>query len=290
MKILLRTVILGVPVLVLSGAVILSLLGYGAAIAIETTFGVPRELTYTSPLGLLNLSSHAIAGWMEISDDFYKSENFKNLVLTFTGIGVALTAFFLLLRILGHRRERYGRGRRYWSFGRNSVINKIVGCWRWVFKEKLCLAPLAIFAAAPWAICFGMLAVVFLFSIVPLAGYGAAKRYFHSWIVSADYCTPLSSRDERLGSARRKDSAAKSSSEKVKITVCLDIWKDRNLIAGGRHVVSTDKHIVLFNPATGDVRVESLDGVSVHVSGLSVTELIGVIDKNSIDDRGPVNK
>ncbi|CAB3882547.1 hypothetical protein [Achromobacter deleyi] len=280
-KVVLRALILGVPALVVAGAVFLSLLGYGVAGAIETTFGVPREMTYSSPLGLLHLSSHAVAGWLGVLESVYQSPGFKLLALISSGIGAAATVLFLIIRIRASRRSVYrGNKSSSWVFARIPVVKQLLGFGRWLFKEKLYLAPLVIGAAVPWVVITVMMAVVFLFAMVPLAGYSSAKAYFHTWIISADYCTPLSSRVERLSSAgRKKESDGRS--EKVKIITCLDVWKSGKLIAGGRHVVSTDRHIILFNAVTGDVRVESLNDVSVHLNGLSATELRRVIENNN---------
>lgn len=56
-KSLIRFLIMVPPVFVLIGAVTLSLLGFGVALAIESVFGVPRGMTYDSPLDLFNLGA-----------------------------------------------------------------------------------------------------------------------------------------------------------------------------------------------------------------------------------------
>jgi hypothetical protein len=284
-----RLLIVALPVFVLAGGVTLSLLGYGAAIAIETTFGIPRELTYNSPIGILNLSSHAIGGWIDFLDPFLESEKFKDLVLQMTGAGIVLSALLLGYRFCKVRGNGLGRrSRRARGISQSGPVKFLGRVGRWLFQEKLYLLPFLACATAPWLIVAVLTVLSTTFAIFPLIGHELAARYFHSWIVSADYCVPLSNRDERLREKLPESESVNSS--KVKVTTCLSLWKDDIFVAEGRHVASTDKNIILFDPISGDVRIEPMEGISVRMSGLSATKLKKLIEERKLfekDNKAP---
>ncbi|MCG7324621.1 hypothetical protein [Achromobacter sp. ACRQX] len=267
-----RLIVVAVPVLAVVGAATLSLLGYGVATAIETTFGIPRELTYNSPLGLLHLSSHAIAGWVEYLDLLFESKEFKRIVWTSTVVGTFVTAIFLFWRFFSTRKRPVSGNRRVprrIAFHRFVRIPVTFG--RWLVKEKLFLLPFLACAVAPWLVIAILTAASLSFALLPLLGHGLAARSFHSWVVSADYCAPLSNREERLRQ-RHGDVETRPSAE-IKVTTCLSLWKDGEFVTQGRHIASTDKNIILFDPASGDVRFEPMEGISVRISGMSAAEM-----------------
>lgn len=274
-----RLLIVALPVFVLAWAVTLSLLGYGAAIAIETTFGIPREFTYNSPIGLLNLSSHAIGGWIDFLDPFLESEKFKELILKMIAVGIVLSALLLGYRFCKVRGNGLRRNsRRSRGISQIAFVRFLGRIGRWLFQEKFYLLPFLACATAPWLIVAVLTVVSTTVAIFPLIGHELAARYFHSWIVSADYCVPLSNRDERL----RPREPESVNSNKVKVTTCLAIWTGDTLVAEGRHVASTDKNIILFDPISGDVRIEPMEGISVRMSGLSATKLKKLIEERRL--------
>ncbi|WP_146121011.1 hypothetical protein [Achromobacter sp. MYb9] len=278
-KSLIRFLIMVPPVFVLIGAVTLSLLGFGVALAIESVFGVPRGMTYDSPLDLFNLGGHVIAGGLEFLDGWRKSAQFRLTALSAMYVGIAISALWLVCRgLAGQKRtpEDDGNCR---SASRIPGLNTARRFGYWLFKEKLCLVPVLLVGSIPWLCAFSMAFVLVLFSWIPLMGYDIAKEYLHGWIVGAEHCAPVSSRQERLSMHNRNAGAERKSSEDVRITPCLSLWKGGTMIAEGRHVVSTDKYIILFDPVTGGVQLEPTDGVTVRVKGASVSELYRLIDR-----------
>jgi hypothetical protein len=262
-----KKIIVIIPILVLIGTIFLSLLGYGAAGAIETMFGVPRELTYSSPLGLLHLSGHAIAGFMDMSVNFWAFDGFVHLVRYLTALGFSLTIVMFLARAALVR-----------SVWQKNVIDKLPalkrsrGCqlisrfYQWVKRERCCLIPAVFFSAIPWVIVLILAVTALSFSIVPVIGYSAARAQFHKWIVNSEFCSPLASRAERIEPLKKLDS--KATAKEITITPCLSLWKDKALVVKGRHITSTDRHVILFNPESGKVYIEPIEGVSMEVSGL----------------------
>jgi hypothetical protein len=109
---------------------------------------------------------------------------------------------------------------------------------------------------------------VILFSILPAIGYSAAKAHLHTWIVAAEYCAPLTNREDRLSRNSNRPEKSEDSSTMAKITPCLLLWKNGFVIAKGRHIVSTNSHIVLFDPESGEVRLEPIDGVFVRTGSI----------------------
>jgi hypothetical protein len=277
--------LVSLPATALVGAVILSLLGYGAASAIENTFGMPRNLTYDSPLDLLHLASHAIAGWMEILVDLWMSLPFWQLVLKMSGIGLVMTVLMLVSRVFAtHKGARKALTTVLAKVRRFPGLDLMLSCGHWLRKEKLSLIPLAACSIAPWLVVLLIALALLLFTALPVMGHNGAMKHLHTWTIAAEYCTPLSSRDNTLNSHNRsteKGDQESSRMAKAKMTPCLSLWKNGSLIAEGRHVASTASHIVLFDPATGDVRREPTDGVSVHVSGMSAPALLMLIKSSN---------
>jgi len=272
------------PVLVLVGAVILSLLGFGAAFAIESIFGVPREMTYDTPLDLLNLGGHVIAGGLESLDGWSKSKNFTQIALLACGAGAAITALWLLYRAVAVHGRKQNDDRSYRPNRKIPGAIAVVRFGRWLFKEKWCLIPGLIISAIPWLCIYFMGFVLILFAGIPAIGYGIANDYLHRWIVDAEYCAPVSSREERLRIKASDVASRRKPSEDARLTPCLSLWKDGVLIGEGRHVASTDKYIILFDPVTGGVNLEPANGVTIRLKGMSASELYQLIDRDDTED------
>lgn len=275
---IIRSLAVAIPVVVLVGAVTLSLLGYGVALAIESTFGIPRDMSYSSPLGLLHLASYAIGGWIDCLGPLVESEKFQRFALVMAGFGIILTIPFLVYRYRVEKRKKglvrgYGLKRR---FSQNIFARFFSGFGRWFARERLYLLPFFAFASGPWLVVGAFTLLSLIFAFLPLIGQGMAARYFYSWTISADYCTPISSRADWLDRKNLDESG--DVGERVKVTTCLSLWRGDSFVAEGRHVASTDKNIILFDPMSGSVHVESTDGISVRVSGMPAKELRKLIE------------
>ncbi|MDH2049635.1 hypothetical protein [Achromobacter marplatensis] len=279
-----RGLVIGVPTLVVLGAVSLSMLGYGAASAIESGLGVPTELTYDTPLDLLHLSSHAISGWIEIVDKIHTTEDFKWLAITATGVGLAITLIFIGSHTPKVRKPVIKAGSNI-----ALMLSKISG-WRlvqrgctWLLKEKISFIPFAAFAIAPWLVIFVIKTVLILFAILPYFGYLGAMKHIQTWIVSAEHCAPIGGRNERI-ILSNLPKASTDRENKIKVTPCLALWKNGSIVAEGRHIASTERTIILFNPVSGNVVIEPTEGSSLRLSGLSAMTLKELIETPNTDN------
>ncbi|WP_125472348.1 hypothetical protein [Achromobacter aegrifaciens] len=281
---LIRGLVIGVPSLVVLGAASLSMLGYGAASAIESRFGVPTELTYDTPLDLLHLSSHAFSGWIEIADEIHTLENFKLLATVMAAIGLAITLVFIGSHTPKVREPVIKTGSSI-----ALMLSKIPG-WqfiqrgrRWLRKEIISFIPLAALSIAPWLLIFAMKTVLILFALLPYLGYVGAMKQLQTWIVSAEHCTPIGSRNERLILSDLPKASAQQEN-KSKATPCLALWRNGSMIAEGRHVASTGSTIILFDPVSGNVTIEPTEGSSLRLHGLSAMTLKELIETPNTDN------
>ncbi|MGX9937232.1 hypothetical protein ACVFVO_17735 [Advenella kashmirensis] len=148
----------------------------------------------------------------------------------------------------------------------------LLSCGQWLSKEKICFSPLIIFSALPFILIWGMSAIAILFVIIPFVGDGAASAHLGTWVVAAEYCVPLSNRDARSSTHGNKPEKPEDSSLVINVTPCLFLWKNDAVVAKGRHIVSTNSHIVLFDPSSGEVRLEPIDGVSVRMDDIQAVK------------------
>jgi len=248
-------------------AVLLSLLGYGVAAAIESTFGISHTYAYDSTLDLLTLSNYAIMAAIDFSAKVLESQEFKAITLKATVFGLVLTAFFLVLRteaILALTREPRIYIKLHWIKFKNTKIKNFK---IWLISNRFALLPLGI-GAIP-LIAWAAITPLFLApALIPWVGYELAKHHFQKWVIEADYCNPIHSKQDRL--AQSKQISANIDGKSANLALCLALWKDGVPIAEGRHIVSTSSHIMLFDPISGNVWSEPLNGISIRaISALS---------------------
>lgn len=273
----------GVPAALALGAVTLSLLGYGAANAIEEIFDIPADLTYDSSMDLLYLSRHAILGFFELITAPEKIENFLWLAVASIGTGLTLTLISIgLPALLGALKSRSLTGRaKSYILGTRSGLLPRRSVQQWFRKRAVNLIPLVMGIIAPLAGALALMLATIPFITIPIIGYTSASAHFNKWIVSAEYCSPIRSRSERLNFFNIH---AGPPSRKSKTTPCLSLWQDGALVAEGRHVASTDSTVILFDPVSGNVVIEPTEGRSIRVSGPSGTVLADQLRTPLTDD------
>lgn len=276
--------LVGLSTTVVLAAVALSLLGYGAATAIETIFGIPTELTYDTPLDLLHLSNHAISGWMEIIDKLHETAHFKLVAYAAAGVGLALTMLFIGARTPSVREPVTRTSKKALSALSRIPGKKLIqsGC-RWLRKQALSFIPFAVGGATPWLLAPVLKTVILIFALMPLIGYVGAKDNLKTWIVSAEYCSPISGRNERM-TMLESQIDKRDQGNIPKITPCLSLWKNGSLVAEGRHIASTERAIILFDPVSGNVTLEPTEGISIRVSGYSASTLRTLIEMHTTDN------
>lgn len=279
-----RGLVVSVPALAILGALSLSLLGYGAASAIEGLFGVPAELTYDSPLDLLHLSNHAILGLVDKVSNLHTSVGFKKVAAMAAGIGLATALFLIVLRRFNARKtSTNARSGIVLALSRIPDRQPVEKGLAWLRKERSSLALFALLGLLPWLFIPIAILLLLLFAALPLLGYWGATEHLQTWIVSAEHCSPVTGRNERLILARLPNVPAEQEKEH-KITPCLALWKNGSMVAQGRHIASTSSTIILFDPVSGNVLIEPTDGSSIRLNGLSAITLKEAMETPFLDD------
>ncbi len=255
---------IGISSIVLACTIILFLLGYSAALAIESVFGIPAKLAYSSTLELLHLSSYVFSGWTEALSNHKFIENFKKLTITTLTTGITITISFLILKKL--IKNKFGEKLKSNFYENKTKGNFLFSIIKWTYKERLFFLPTIIGGLIPSLAVLIIFSFIALFAFIPILGFDAAKQHLQSWYIEADYCSPLVSREDRIIIKNNQKTKTTKNENQKKSTPCLAIWKNGILIANGRFIASSNNHIITFNPKNGDVHMEPIDGASVRVS------------------------
>jgi hypothetical protein len=232
-------------------SLILTLLGYGVALAVEIMFGIPHETVYSSVLDLIGLSVYAINSVL-----LRLGENtWQPLFDMAWPIGLSAAAcmfgFLSFLAFLHTRRERMGgRTPRFWRYfkppmaqdsgrqllGKSAVFSSLFG---------------GIVFATPFFIVSAIMVIMVLISILPVIGTKLGQHYLREFVVTPIACVPVVSRQARL---QASSSPPNKTAPTLPAANCVTLLKDGTPVASGRVVVSTSTAIVLFEPDNGSVR------------------------------------
>jgi hypothetical protein len=103
----------------------------------------------------------------------------------------------------------------------------------------------------PFLMVGALMVSVVLIAIVPMLGMPLGQNYFQKFVVAPTNCVPVRTRDTLMktwSAPQVKNDPALSASN------CVTLFKDGESVASGRVIVATSNAIVLFDPASGDVR------------------------------------
>lgn len=255
--------------LVSLGAVVLALLGYGVAIAVEEWFSLPRSTVFESVLDLTDMSSVVIAQMIihglpkalsvETVWEVYRQSG--TVILSgMAGWLLATAVMFLFGRRRGKRK-------------RLTLPAMKTPRPAWLrFLLLIVLWPLA-----PLGIVIVILFIVTgtaLLATAPLLGLAAAERHFRDYVVGPEACVPVRNREALLRvwrtPAPRKKGGAGSSDQVIEHRAsCVAVSKDGKPLVKGRVVVSTPRALVLFDPKRGFAdRVPTNDAVVRPIGSL----------------------
>lgn len=276
------------------------LLGYGYALAIETSFGVSAGLLASSLTDHLQLSAHAFVHLLnEISRIAHDWHTYTRLyaeaeLFLWIGPGLWMLIFGVYLP------------RAFWQRGLFRLQHLLASYAR-IYKqtEPACIKPIRQLALAPliraghvasgtlrlarklppvvfgalasllailgWPLVFSGLgmATIFLLGLVyswfPLIGYNVGQSALNQWVVKPEQCIPTRSRDQRLLDMLPKPKEQRSTPG----VTCVSVEKDGKEIARGRLVVATEHWALLFDPVSGEAhRVPVSDAVITPVDSL----------------------
>jgi hypothetical protein len=248
-------------------SVALASLGYGMSHAVESKVGIPHAALFASVFELVDLSSLPITTFLEQGDLLFDLSTWLvkvplalwiplagSLVLWLIVLSLIVPAWRLPLQRLKALRPKgwFVRPRRGDSW------RQILKSFVWPLMASLGM----VFVAWAWLFVVWGLAVVM--SLFPMIGYALGHAHLQRWVIEADACTPLRTAAQRVIPPQKKSAEQTSATGKTRREVnCVSLIKDRETLITGRVVIASPSAIVVFDPATGVVRRESLGGVSV---------------------------
>lgn len=250
-------------------SVALASLGYGMSFAVESLFGIPHATIFASVFELIDLSSLPIVTLVSTGGD--RLLDLRTLLASVpTALWILVGALFALwlvvlllivpawrlpLQWLKARRPRgwFVRPRRGDSW------RQILKSFAWPF------AVAASLLAAAWISLLSVCALAALLSIFPLFGYTLGEAHLQRWVIDADVCTPVRTAAQRvLPQKKAADQTDATGKARRSVVTCVSLIKEGQTLITGRVVIASPSAIVVFDPATGKVRRESLGGISVQ--------------------------
>lgn len=252
-----------------AAVIVLTLLGYGVALSVETKFGIPHAVVFNSTSDLLTLG-----GWAVIQMLNYLSKlsewGFYVAIweMSWPATKIALIVSIAIL-LFGALVLAAPPLLRRWT-ALNDAVKQLRGFASTHRRVSVIVAvPLLILGtpllAMPLALLVFLVGLVLLtcfLSIIPIAGLQAGSAHIDDWVVSPTICTPLMARDARL---QPKPVSTLGENTKTKVTTCVSVKKAEGQEHRGRVVFATFNAVVLYDPATGSVRRVSTDGASIEV-------------------------
>jgi hypothetical protein len=240
----------------------LTLLGYGVAMAVETTFGIPHQTVYTSVLDLLGLSVYAMIS-VVLGIDAIK---WQPMLEQAWPIGLVATAgMFIFICGPLYSRTRQAKTlmgpNSFWRYFWRPTKHDSSG--RLLAKEVIKSGLLGGFIfISPLLVAGGLLFTVILISIVPIFGIQLGTLYFRKFVISPATCEPVRAHAallQVLSTPRKKNVPVISTAN------CVALFKDATRVAIGRVVVSTPAAIVLFEPVSGSTQRVPIGELTVQV-------------------------
>lgn len=229
-------------------SLLLTLLGYGVALAVETTFGMPHDAAYSSVLDIIGLSAYAmisiVIGIGEIDWSSVFAQTWQ------ASLSIAFCTFTIICCLVILRARKIQTNLitiQFWRYlarpikhesNSHLIYKGAIGSSLFgglMFISPLLIASLLIF-------------IVTMISAVPIFGIQLGGYYFRKYVVSPTVCEPVRSSNALLQawSTPRKEKAVP-----IRTATCVALFKDEAQVASGRVVVSTPTAIVLFEPDTG---------------------------------------
>lgn len=265
-----------ITVLSFVGGSVAALLGYGAALVLNTKFAMPHEPLFASSFELIELIVAVIPqvfiGFAEL--DFWRELYLPILADSWpTMLGLALG--WMAFAMLCLNRKRIEKLRVSGRFPKLSVLainpdNETGKSWAWKGATYTTLMWLG----APLALLFIImlvLTILFVLSMVPLLGMASASIYVERNVIEPAECVPLWSRNKRMAerqaTLKRPETRARQKPEAY--AQCVAVHLPRSDAVTGRVIFSTSSAIFLFDPATGvTTRLPVRDAVITAVDRL----------------------
>lgn len=256
-----------------AAGIALALLGYGVALAVQSKFGLPHSMTFSSSLELFNLGCWAVAqvlmsayegaAWLKAIQEIWSA----SWPITFAIVGLLLIVGILLWgasisfkklnALMSAPVARLTGGKSVLDFLRDHrFAGKITA---------LATISVGIIVGMPLMMALALIGLVFLcavLALIPQVGLNVGKVHIDDWVIRPTVCMELKTRDARMNKTVTKP--------KVREPViyganCIAIVRAKEEVDRGRVVFATPNAVILYDPRTGDVRRVSTDGATVKV-------------------------
>lgn len=233
-------------------ALVLSLLGYGVSLAVESMFGMPHAALIESGFDLIDLASF---GLMHLLEGGFRTlgglDFYLRLYASAWPALVALIAAWLIFMVLLWRHKMPPKTR---SPGRAAATAAAIVAQERVARERvLAVVALLLIPFTPLLAVAGVWLVVVLVALlgfIPLIGLSAGVAHIEQWVVAPNQCLPQLNRDQWL----QRIKADKKDQVKVPAAFCVAISREGKTTLKGRVVFMTSKSVVLFDPSDGSAR------------------------------------
>lgn len=253
----------------------LALLGYGVAIAVQSKFGLPHSMTFSSTLELFNLGCWAVAqvlisinegsAWLKAIREIWSSSwpiTLAVVGLLWAGGTLLWTAVFVFRKLRKWILERLAR-----VTGKKSVL-EFLRDHRFTGKIVAFAAiSVGVILGTPFVMALGLIALIFLcavLALIPQVGHTVGKVHIDDWVIRPTICIGLKARDARMDKTVR---TPKPGAPVIYGANCIAIVRGGEEVDRGRVVFATPNAVILYDPGTGDVRRVSTDGATVKVIG-----------------------
>lgn len=261
---------LGVVLALASTAgIVLALLGYGVALAVQGTLGVPHATLFSSTIDLFNLGGWAVAqvfsGTSQPGTWSFVAEVWQRLSPMIGRIWN--TSLFVVPLFFGFVALRWGTTRAMKSASAQRIrseLRKSTDSRTW-FKALLMYSAFValITLAAPALVIFGFALLVVLstaLALAPIAGLSAGEVHIRNWVVEPKVCI---SRQQRIDTLMRPPEA-KVVGKRARGADCVAVIRGDGKIEKGRLVFATTGAVVLYDPTGNSVRRVPTEGAVVE--------------------------
>lgn len=256
--------------------IVLALLGYGVALAVQTRFGLPHPMTFSSTLELFNLGCWAVLQilasstnvsviWAAIRELWAGTWPMTVAVIALAMVGAL--ALWLIVAI--------GKKSKPWL---SMVIGSPVSSdgmagflTRHPHISKMAVAlaaSLGLLIGTPLVMALGLMALVVLcaaLALIPSVGLTVGKTYLDDWVIRPTVCVRVLNREALIENQTAK--RAQTGSPKIYAANCVAVVRSNEEVDRGRVIFATPNAVVLFDPRTGEVRRVSIDGATIKVIG-----------------------
>lgn len=256
--------------------IVLALLGYGVALAVQTRFGLPHPMTFSSTLELFNLGCWAVLQILASSHDLLviRSAIWElwagTWPMTVAVIVLAIVgALVLWLIVVTAKKSKPWLSK---IFGQSVSGGGVKGFsirHPLSFKTLVVLSgSLGLVIGTPLAMAVSLIALVVLcalLALIPSVGLTVGKTHLDDWVIRPTVCVQVLNREALM--ERKAAKPAPIGGPRTYAANCIAVIRSKEEVDRGRVIFATSNAVMLFDPRTGEVRRVSIDGATIKVVG-----------------------